>query len=136
VGRLDRQTTGLLLFTNDGELAKKLTHPRYGVQKLYHVETVEKVKGPDLDAIRKGVKLEDGLIVPDEVAFVNDDQHQVGIKIHSGKNRVVRRIFEKMNYTVKKLDRVMFAGLTKRDLSRGRHRHLTEQEVAFLKMIK
>lgn len=136
VGRLDRQTTGLLLFTNDGELAKKLTHPRYGVQKLYHVETVEKVKGTDLDAIRKGVKLEDGLIVPDEVAFVGEDQHQVGIKIHSGKNRVVRRIFEKMNYTVKKLDRVMFAGLTKKDLSRGRYRHLSEQEVAFLKMIK
>jgi len=136
VGRLDRQTTGLLLFTNDGELAKKLTHPRYGVQKLYHVETVERVKGTDLDAIRKGVKLEDGLIVPDEVAFVTDDQHQVGIKIHSGKNRVVRRIFEKHNYTVKKLDRVMFAGLTKKDLSRGRYRHLSEQEVAFLKMIK
>lgn len=136
VGRLDRQTTGLLLFTNDGELAKKLTHPRYGVQKLYHVETVEKVKGTDLDAIRKGVKLEDGLIVPDEVAFVGEDQYQVGIKIHSGKNRVVRRIFEKHNYTVKKLDRVMFAGLTKKDLSRGRYRHLSEQEVAFLKMIK
>ncbi len=136
VGRLDRQTTGLLLFTNDGELAKKLTHPRYGVQKLYHVETMEKVKGTDLDTIRKGVKLEDGLIVPDEVSFVAEDQHQVGIKIHSGKNRVVRRIFEKMNYTVKKLDRVMFAGLTKKDLSRGRYRHLSEQEVAFLKMIK
>lgn len=136
VGRLDRMTTGLLLFTNDGELAKKLTHPRYGVQKLYHVETVEKVKGTDLDAIRKGVRLEDGLIVPDEVSYVNGDPHQIGIKIHSGKNRVVRRIFEKFNYTIKKLDRVMFAGLTKKDLSRGRYRHLTEQEVAFLKMIK
>ncbi len=136
VGRLDRQTTGLLLFTNDGELAKKLTHPRYGVSKLYHVETLEKVKGTNLDAIRKGVKLEDGLIIPDEVSYVNDDPHQIGIRIHSGKNRVVRRIFEHHHYTVKKLDRVMFAGLTKKDLSRGRYRHLTEQEVAFLKMIR
>lgn len=136
VGRLDRMTTGLLLFTNDGQLAKKLTHPRYNVSKLYHVETIEKVKGTDLDAIRKGVKLEDGMITPDDVSFVGNDPHQIGIQIHSGKNRIVRRIFEHFNYTVKKLDRVMFAGLTKKELSRGRWRHLTEQEIAFLKMMR
>ena len=135
VGRLDRATTGLLLFTNDGELAKKLTHPKHGYSKLYHVETVEKVKGADLDALREGIKLEDGFIQADEVSFVNDDPRQVGIRIHSGRNRIVRRIFEHFNYTVKKLDRVMFAGLTKKDLARGRYRHLTEQEVSYLKMI-
>lgn len=136
VGRLDRQTTGLLLFTNDGELTKKLTHPKHGVQKIYHVETLEKVRGTDLDAIRNGVELEDGFIKADEVSFVNDDPRQVGIRIHSGRNRVVRRIFEKFGYTVKKLDRVMFAGLSKKDLPRGRYRHLSEQEVNFLRMIR
>ncbi|MBX7050754.1 MAG: rRNA pseudouridine synthase [Flavobacteriales bacterium] len=136
VGRLDRQTTGLLLFTNDGDLAKRLTHPRHNVQKIYHVETLEKIRGTDLDAIRKGVELEDGFIKADEISLANDDPRQVGIRIHSGKNRIVRRIFEHFNYTVKKLDRVMFAGLTKKDLPRGRFRHLTEQEVNFLKMIR
>lgn len=136
VGRLDRQTTGLLLFTNDGDLAKRLTHPKHGYQKLYHVETLEKVKGEHLDAIREGVQLEDGFIKADEISLVNGDPRQVGIRIHSGKNRIVRRIFENFNYTVKKLDRVMFAGLTKKDLARGRYRHLTEQEVSFLKMIR
>lgn len=136
VGRLDRQTTGLLLFTNDGELAKKLTHPKHGVQKLYHVETIEKIKGTDIDAIREGVKLEDGFIQADEISFVGDDPRQVGIRIHSGQNRIVRRIFEHFNYTVKKLDRVMYAGLTKKDLGRGRCRMLTEQEINYLKMIR
>ncbi len=135
VGRLDRQTTGLLLFTNDGELAKKLTHPKHGIQKLYHVETIEKVKGTDLDKMREGVKLEDGLIKADDVSYVGDDPHQVGIRIHSGRNRIVRRMFEHFNYTVKKLDRVMFAGLTKKDLPRGRCRHLSEQEIGFLRML-
>ena len=135
VGRLDRQTTGLLLFTNDGEMAKKLTHPKHGIQKLYHVETLEKVKGADLDAMRNGIKLDDGIIKADEVSFVNNDVHQIGIRIHSGRNRIVRRMFEHFNYTVKKLDRVMFAGLTKKDLPRGRCRHLTEQELAFLQML-
>ncbi len=136
VGRLDRNTTGLLLFTNDGELAKRLTHPRYGISKLYHIELTTKVNGRHLDEIREGIKLEDGEIKADEISFVNDDPFNVGIRIHSGKNRVVRRIFESLGYTVKKLDRVMFAGLTKKDLTRGRCRHLTEQEVGFLKMIK
>lgn len=138
VGRLDRATTGLLLFTNDGDLAKRLTHPKHGFPKIYHVETLEKVKGADIDKIREGIQLEDGFIQADEIAYVGDgnDPHQVGIRIHSGKNRIVRRIFEHFGYTVKKLDRVMFAGLTKKDLSRGRHRHLTEQEVNFLRMIR
>lgn len=136
VGRLDRQTTGVLLFTNDGDLAKKLTHPRHGVQKLYQVETLEKVRGTDMDAIRNGIELEDGFIKADEISYVADDPRQIGIRIHSGKNRIVRRIFEHFNYTVKKLDRVMFAGLTKKDLQRGRYRHLTEQEVNFLRMLK
>ncbi len=136
VGRLDRQTTGLLLFTNDGELAKRLTHPKHEFSKLYHVETVEKVNGAHLDAIREGIKLEDGLIKADEISFVNDDPRHVGIRIHSGKNRIVRRIFEHYGYTVKKLDRVMFAGLTKKDLARGRFRHLTDTEVNYLKMIR
>jgi 23S rRNA pseudouridine2605 synthase len=138
VGRLDRATTGLLLFTNDGELAKRLTHPKHGYPKIYHVETMEKVKGVDLEKMRDGLQLEDGFIQADEVAFVGDgkDPHQVGIRIHSGKNRIVRRIFEHLGYTVKKLDRVMFAGLTKKDLPRGRHRQLTEQEINFLRMIR
>jgi 23S rRNA pseudouridine2605 synthase len=136
VGRLDRQTTGLLLFTNDGALAKSLTHPKHGIPKLYHVELTTKVKGEHLDTIRDGLKLEDGVIKADEVSFVNDDPFNVGIRIHSGKNRIVRRIFEHFGYVVKKLDRVMFAGLTKKDLPRGRYRHLTEREVSFLKMIK
>jgi 23S rRNA pseudouridine2605 synthase len=136
VGRLDRHTTGLLLFTNDGTLAKGLTHPKHGIPKLYHVELTTKVRGEHLDAIRDGLKLEDGVIKADEVSFVNDDPFNVGIRIHSGKNRIVRRIFEHFGYVVKKLDRVMFAGLTKKDLPRGRYRHLTEREVSFLKMIK
>ncbi|MFN0030935.1 MAG: pseudouridine synthase [Flavobacteriales bacterium] len=136
VGRLDRNTTGLLLFTNDGELAKRLTHPRYGISKLYHIELTSKVNGKHLDEIREGVKLEDGFIKADEISFVNDDPYNVGIRIHSGKNRIVRRIFEHYGYTVKKLDRVIFAGLTKKDLPRGRYRHLTENEVNFLRMIR
>lgn len=138
VGRLDRQTTGLLLFTNDGDLAKRLTHPKHGFPKLYHVELSEKVRREDLDKIRTGVELEDGFVKADEADFVGDgkDQQQVGIRVHSGRNRIVRRIFEHLGYTVKKLDRVMFAGLTKKDLPRGRYRHLTEAEVGFLKMIR
>lgn len=136
VGRLDRNTTGLLLFTNDGELAKRLTHPKNGYAKLYHVETVEKVNPRHLEELRTGITLEDGPIVADDVSYVNDDPRQVGIRIHSGKNRIVRRIFEHYNYTIKKLDRVMFAGLTKKDLPRGRFRHLSEQEINFLKMIR
>ncbi len=138
VGRLDRQTTGLLLFTNDGDLAKRLTHPKHGFPKLYHVETNERISSDHIEQMRKGIELEDGLIQVDEVDFVGDggDRKQVGIRIHSGKNRIVRRLLEHFGYTVKKLDRVMFAGLTKKDLPRGKYRHLTEQEISFLKMIR
>jgi 23S rRNA pseudouridine2605 synthase len=136
VGRLDRQTTGLLLFTNDGEIAKRLTNPRNGIPKLYHIETIEKIKGEHLDAFRNGLELEDGFAKAEDVAFVNDDVRQVGMRIHSGRSRIVRGLFEHFGYTIKKLDRVMYAGLTKKDLPRGRYRHLTDQEVNFLRMIR
>jgi 23S rRNA pseudouridine2605 synthase len=136
VGRLDRQTTGLLLFTNDGEIAKRLTNPRNGIPKLYHVETIEKIKGEHLDAFRNGVELEGGFAKAEDAAFVNDDARQVGMRIHSGRSRIVRGLLEHFGYTIKKLDRVMYAGLTKKDLARGRYRHLSEQEVNFLRMIR
>ncbi|MFN6378466.1 MAG: pseudouridine synthase [Flavobacteriales bacterium] len=136
VGRLDRNTTGLLLFTNDGEMAKRLTSPKHGFPKLYHVETVEKVKSTDLQKIREGVKLEEGYINAEEAEFVNDDPRQIGVRIHKEKNQIVKKMFEHLGYTVKKIDRVMYAGLTKKDLARGRYRHLTEKEVSFLKMIR
>jgi 23S rRNA pseudouridine2605 synthase len=135
VDRLDKDTTGLLLFTNDGDLAKKLTHPKHKASKLYHVELNQKVSAEDLQKLLRGIKLEDGTTVFDKAEYVNDaDAKEVGVELHSGKNRVVRRSFEAMGYKVLKLDRVMFAGLTKKDLPRGRYRHLTEKEVAFLKM--
>jgi 23S rRNA pseudouridine2605 synthase len=136
VGRLDRNTMGLLLFTNDGDLAKRLTNPKNGFPKLYHVETAEKIKGTDLDKIREGLKLEDGIVKAEEVSLVNGNNYEVGIRINSAKNRVVHRIFEHFGYSIKKLDRVMYAGLTKKDLPRGRYRHLSEQEVSFLKMVR
>lgn len=135
VGRLDRNTTGLLLFTNDGELTKKLTHPKHNVQKLYHVELDKNLKQTDLLKIREGLELEDGFIKPDEVSYAGETKREVGIQIHSGANRIVRRIFEKLEYEVVKLDRVMFAGLTKKNLPKGRWRFLTDQEVSFLKMV-
>lgn len=135
VGRLDRNTVGLLLFTNDGELAKKLTHPQHNIQKLYHVELDKNLKHDDLLKIREGIELEDGFIKPDEAAYAGETKREVGIMIHSGRNRIVRRIFEGLGYDVLRLDRVMFAGLTKKDLPRGRWRHLSEKEVAFLKML-
>jgi len=137
VGRLDRSTTGLLMFTNDGDLTKKLTHPRYGVRKIYHVELDKPLKHQDLSQIASGIELEDGEIKVDEVTYVGDgsDKTQIGIEIHSGKNRIVRRIFEHLGYNVRKLDRVMFGSLTKKDLPRGRWRFLTEAEVGILKMI-
>jgi 23S rRNA pseudouridine2605 synthase len=135
VGRLDRETTGLLLFTNDGDLAKKMTHPAYGVAKLYHVETDKPVKPEHLAQLLKGVELDDGIVKADKAEYaVGRPNNEIGIEIHSGKNRVVRRLFEKLGYNVVKLDRVMFAGLTKKDLPRGHYRHLTEKEVAFLRM--
>ena len=137
VGRLDRNTTGLLLFTNDGDLAKKLTHPRYEIKKLYHVETTEQVTKQQIEALLSGVELDDGgFVKADKVEIIKDSKfREVGIEIHSGKYRVVRRMFESLGHVVKKLDRVSFAGLTKKDLPRGTYRHLSEQEVNFLRML-
>ncbi len=132
VGRLDRNTTGLLLFTNDGELAQKLTHPAKKVKKVYEVTLNKKVEEEDLQAISKGVELEDGIAVVDDIAYAAD-KSVVGIELHMGKNRIVRRIFEKLGYDVIKLDRVLYAGLTKKNLPRGRWRLLTEKEVLALK---
>jgi 23S rRNA pseudouridine2605 synthase len=137
VGRLDRETTGLLLFTNDGDLAKKLTHPRYQARKIYHVELNKPVKAEDLEKLLRGVDLEDGKSKADKASYVEGgNSREVGIEIHSGKNRIVRRMFESLGYTVVKLDRVVFAGLTKKDLPRGMFRHLSEDEVSFLRMTK
>ena len=133
VGRLDRQTTGVLLFTNDGDLAKKLTHPSYNQKKIYHVFLDKAMKMGDLEAIMKGVELEDGFIQADDIRVAEDDNTQVGIEIHSGRNRIVRRIFEHFGYQILKLDRVFFAGITKKDLPRGRWRFLTQAEVNTLK---
>ncbi|MBC2837841.1 pseudouridine synthase [Robiginitalea sp. SC105] len=137
VGRLDRNTTGLLLFTNDGELAKKLTHPRHGVRKIYHVELDKAFKSTDLGKLREGLELEDGRIQVDEASYIDGaSKKEVGVELHSGRNRIVRRIFEHLGYKVVKLDRVVLAGLTKKDLPRGHWRHLTEQEVINLRMIQ
>lgn len=133
VGRLDRHTTGLLLFTNDGELAKKLTHPSHKIKKIYQVELDRPIDKVDFDAIIKGVKLEDGVAVVDELAQVGSGGNILGIEIHMGKNRIVRRIFESVGYKVVKLDRVMFGPLTKKDLPRGKWRHLSPREIQFLK---
>ncbi len=137
VGRLDRNTTGLLLFTNDGDLAKKLTHPKHGVRKIYHVHLEKNVTIGDLRKIREGLTLEDGAVHVDAVDYVQGaSKKEVGIEIHSGRNRIVRRIFEHLGYEVSRLDRVVFAGLTKKDLPRGHWRFLTEQEVINLGMIQ
>lgn len=137
VGRLDRNTTGLLLFTNDGDMAKRLTHPKHGVRKIYHVHLDKNVSIADLRKIREGLELEDGKIEVDEVDYVQGStKKEIGVEIHSGRNRIVRRIFEHLGYEVSKLDRVVFAGLTKRDLPRGHWRFLTEQEVINLGMIR
>ena len=135
VGRLDRNTTGVLLFTNDGELASKLTHPKFFKKKIYHVYLDKNCASADLQKIAEGIELEDGPIHADAISYASDtDRKQVGIEIHSGKNRIVRRIFEALGYRVIKLDRVVFAGLTKKGLKRGDWRFLTEQEVAMLHM--
>jgi 23S rRNA pseudouridine2605 synthase len=138
VGRLDRATTGLLLFTNDGDLAKKLMHPRYGVKKIYHVELDTNLTKKDMDDIIAGVELEDGIAEIDEIAYDGDgkDKKSIGIQIHSGKNRIVRRLFEHFGYKVTKLDRVVYAGLNKKDLPRGRWRFLTPMEIVTLKNLK
>lgn len=135
VGRLDRSTTGVLLLTNDGELAKKLTHPKFNKKKVYHVFLDKKLKNEDFRKIAAGIELEDGPIRPDALSWVDEeDKTQVGIEIHSGRNRIVRRIFEHLGYRIKKLDRVYFAGLTKKGLPRGHWRFLTDKEIKMLKM--
>lgn len=135
VGRLDRNTTGVLLLTNDGDLASKLTHPKYLKKKIYHVYTDKNVTAADMRQIAEGITLEDGEIHADAIDYASPtDKKQVGIEIHSGKNRIVRRIFESLGYRVIKLDRVFFAGLTKKNLRRGDWRYLTEQEVNMLRM--
>ncbi len=133
VGRLDRNTTGVLLMTNDGDLAKKLTHPSHGAEKIYHVTLDKAVAKAHLEQLVQGVELEDGPAQADEATFVQDSsKKEVGLKLHMGRNRIVRRMFEALGYEVVKLDRVVFAGLTKKDLPRGKWRHLTEKEVLFL----
>ena len=135
VGRLDRNTTGVLLLTNDGDLASKLTHPKFLKKKVYHVHLDKNITAHDLQQIRDGITLDDGEIKADAVDYADErDKAQVGIEIHSGKNRIVRRIFESLGYRVTKLDRVQFAGLTKKNLRRGDWRFLTEKEVDMLRM--
>ena len=135
VGRLDRNTTGVLLLTNDGDLASKLTHPKYLKKKVYHVFLDKNVTAHDMQKIAEGIELEDGEVHADAIEYAHDtDKNQVGIEIHSGKNRIVRRIFESLGYRVIKLDRVQFAGLTKKNLRRGDWRFLTEEEVNILRM--
>ncbi len=136
VGRLDRATTGLLLFTNDGEMAKKLTHPKHQVRKLYHATLDKKLAMRDLQKISENFVLEGKMVFVDAISYVDGKpKTEVGIEIHSGRNRIVRKIFAHFGYTVIKLDRVIFAGLTKKNLPRGRHRFLTPQELNYLKMI-
>jgi 23S rRNA pseudouridine2605 synthase len=137
VGRLDRNTTGLLLFTNDGELAKKLTHPKHDVRKLYHASLDKKLELKDLEKLRGEVVIEGKKVFIDAVSYVDGQpKSEVGIEIHSGRNRIVRKIFEHLGYKVSKLDRVIFAELTKKNLPRGRWRELTNQEVSNLQMLK
>lgn len=135
VGRLDRNTTGVLLLTNDGDLASKLTHPQYVKKKIYHVWTDKDISEDDMQRIADGIELDDGPIQVDAISYATEtDRNQAGIEIHSGRNRIVRRIFESLGYHVTKLDRVYFAGLTKKNLPRGRWRYLTQEEVNFLRM--
>ena len=135
VGRLDKNTTGVLMFTNDGEIAEKITHPSYDKKKIYQVSLDSKLRKEDFDKILSGVELSDGVIAADELEYIEEDDHRkLGIEIHSGKNRIVRRIFESLGYEVKALDRVYFAGLTKKGLKRGEWRYLSEGETNLLKM--
>ena len=135
VGRLDKNTTGVLMFTNDGEIAEKLTHPSYDKKKIYQVSLDSKLRQEDFEKILSGVELSDGVIAADALEYIEDDDHRkLGIEIHSGKNRIVRRIFESLGYEVKALDRVYFAGLTKKGIKRGDWRYLSEGETNLLKM--
>ena len=133
VGRLDKNSLGLLLFTNDGDMTKQLTHPSYRKKKIYQVSLDKPLTRADMDRIAEGVTLEDGEIHADEISYVKENKQEVGIEIHSGRNRIVRRIFESLGYTVSKLDRVYYAGLTKKNLKRGAWRFLTREEVERLK---
>jgi len=135
VGRLDRNTTGVLLLTNDGEMTKRLTHPKFEKLKVYQIELNKGLRPADMDKIASGIMLDDGFIKADAINYIDpEDKKQIGIEIHSGRNRIVRRIFEQLGYDIRKLDRVYFAGLTKKGLSRGQWRFLTEQEIHLLKM--
>ncbi|NBC82897.1 MAG: pseudouridine synthase [Bacteroidetes bacterium] len=137
VGRLDKKTTGVLLLTNDGELSARLTHPKHNHKKIYHVYLDQNLKKSDMDQIAQGIELNDGPIRADEISYVDPkDKKQVGVEIHSGRNRIVRRIFEKFDYKVLKLDRVYFAGLTKKGLPRGKWRFLSQKEVDMLRMTR
>ncbi len=133
VGRLDKETTGLLLFTNDGEIAKKLTHPSHKVKKIYQVELDKPITKNHFDQILKGIELEDGQTFVNELALLSDDSKTLGLEIFMGRNRIVRRIFEHLDYKVKKLDRVMFGSLTKKNVPRGKFRHLKPQEIMGIK---
>jgi len=136
VGRLDRNTTGLLLLTNDGDLAEKLSHPSNKIKKIYQVTLDKPLEDNDFEKIQKGVHLEDGVAEVDDIAVITKDKINLGLEIHIGRNRIVRRIFESLDYNVEKLDRVLYAELTKKDLPRGNWRYLTEQEVIRLKTRK
>ncbi len=134
IGRLDRNTTGVLLLTNDGDLAQKLSHPSYEIKKIYEVKLDRPLAKKDFDAVAKGITLEDGFVAPDSLAYADaKDRAVIGIEIHSGRNRIVRRIFEHLGYDVKNLDRVLYANLTKKNVERGKWRFLTEKEVRLLK---
>jgi 23S rRNA pseudouridine2605 synthase len=136
IGRLDRNTTGVLLLTNDGELAQKLSHPSYEVKKIYEVTLDRPLVKKDFDLLASGVTLEDGFISPDSLAYADSrNKAVIGIEIHSGKNRIVRRMFEKIGYDVRNLDRVMYANLTKKNVERGKWRFLQEKEVRLLKFM-
>ncbi len=135
VGRLDRNTTGVLLLTNDGDLTSKLTHPKYNVKKIYEIHLNKGLKEEDIEKLSQGIELEDGLLKIDKISFLDPNNHkELGVEIHSGRNRIIRRSFEFLGYEVIKLDRVMFAGLTKKNLPRGKHRILSSREASFLKM--
>ncbi|MGB5977058.1 MAG: pseudouridine synthase, partial [Cyclobacteriaceae bacterium] len=136
IGRLDRQTTGLLLLTNDGELAEKLAHPSNNIKKVYQVDLDKPITENDFLAIQEGIKLDDGQVEVDEVVVLDKDRQILGLEIHIGRNRIVRRLFEHLGYTVVKLDRVFYAGLTKKDLPRGKWRYLSEKEVVRLKYLR
>ncbi|HMW38203.1 MAG: rRNA pseudouridine synthase [Saprospiraceae bacterium] len=133
VGRLDRNTTGVLLMTNDGELAQKLSHPSFKVKKIYHVALNKPLSKKDFETILSGLNLEDGKMEVDGMDYVENKKDELGVEIHSGKNRIIRRIFEHLGYEIKRLDRVYYAGLTKKSVARGKFRHLTTQEVITLK---